>query len=824
MNIIFHIEYYAGADEGLHLIFDGGAGHPMLRGADGRWRLETDAVPAGTTIVYRYELRGADGSLRRSEWGAPHRISPAKALNIEVFDHWSEMPAAAPLYSSFFTRGVFRRPMPQKPAELPAKGLLLKVEAPGIASDETVGVMGAAPALGSWSEQGAVAMSDGEAPVWSVALPPEVMGSEYKFVILDAATRRLKRYESGLNRRIPDLPVDGAATVSGLRLRDEPPQWRGTGVAIPVFSLRSRRGWGCGEFRDLHLMADWAASTGMSVIQLLPVNDTSATGGWRDSYPYNALSSFALHPIYIAADAVMESCARCARREELRAEFERHAAQGAMLNELAEVDYEAVMRLKTSFLRRAYELCGGEVLASDSYRDFEESNAGWLFPYTVFCALRDESGTADFRRWGDMAHYDDERTREYACGNTHAVRFYAFVQYMLDRQLHEAHDHARRRGVLLKGDIPIGVSPTSVEVWRAPELFNLAMSAGAPPDDFAAEGQNWGFPTYDWERMAGDGYAWWRSRLRKMAEYFDAYRIDHILGFFRIWEVPRDAASALLGHFNPSLPYTAREIESFGFPFDAARHTVSGRTPADVLFLEDPYAPGRYFPRIEGCRTEAFASLGPAAREAYARMYENFYYHRHNGFWRDCAMRRLPVLMAATGMLACGEDLGMIPACVPEVMHTEQILSLEIERMPKRFGRSFGDPADYPYLSVASTSTHDMSTLRGWWREDRKTIQRYWNEELHRDGTAPTECTGDAAREIIERHMRSASMLAILPLQDWMAADESLRAADPESERINIPADPDHYWRYRMHVTLERLLAADDFNRTVRRLADMRRE
>ncbi len=823
MKIIFHIEYYAGDDERLHLIL-GGVEHPMRREADGKWSFEADMAVDPAPLVYRYELRAADGALLRGEWGGPHRLDAAGAGRVEIFDCWSDMPAVAPLYSSFFTQGVFRRHDRQRPAAVSDDSLLLRVEAPGVAPDETVGVVGSDPALGEWHADRAVVMSDGDAPVWSVALPRSVMGSEYKFVILDAATLVPKCYEEGFNRRFPDASGDGAVVADGLRLRDGRPLWRGAGVAVPVFSLRSRSGWGCGEFRDLHLMADWAADADLSVIQLLPVNDTSSTGGWRDSYPYNALSSLALHPIYISAEAVVDTCAGYAGVTALKAEFVRFAGEGTHLNRLPAVDYEAVMNLKMRFLRRAYDLCGDDVLSSDACRTFEEENAEWLFPYTVFSALRDGFGTSDFRRWDDMSHYDDARMRAYAREHSRAVRFYAFVQYMLDSQLREARAYARARGVLLKGDIPIGVSPTSVEVWRSPELFNLAMSAGAPPDDFAADGQNWGFPTYDWTRMAADGYAWWRSRLRKMSEYFDAYRIDHILGFFRIWEVPRAAASALLGHFNPSRPYTAAEIVSFGFPFDAARHTAGGRTPADVLFLEDPYTPEHYFPRIEGCRTEAFASLDPEAREAYKRLYDDFYYCRHNDFWRDCAMRRLPALMAATGMLACGEDLGMIPACVPDVMRARQILSLEIERMPKQFGVQFGDTAQYPYLSVASTSTHDTSTLRGWWREDRDATQRYWSEVMHRDGAAPADCTGEAAGEIIGRHMRSASILAILPLQDWMAVDETLRAADPESERINIPADPDHYWRYRMHITLEELIAARDFGSTVRRLVELRRK
>ena len=173
-------------------------------------------------------------------------------------------------------------------------------------------------------------------------------------------------------------------------------------------------------------------------------------------------------------------------------------------------------------------------------------------------------------------------------------------------------------------------------------------------------------------------------------------------------------------------------------------------------------------------------------------------------------------------MLTCGEDLGMIPACVPEVMSGEGILSLEIERMPKQMGVAFGNPEEYPYFSVTATSTHDMSNIRSWWEEDATLTQNYWNNILHMEGSAEKTCSAATARLIIERQMRSNSILAILPLQDWLAMDENLRHADPATERINIPANPNHYWRYRMHITIEQLLKERQFNDSVRELVKMR--
>lgn len=820
MNVIFHIEYFAGDDEQMYLVVGNSAEYAMSRGAYGEWTLALDMEQGAS---YHYELRGMDGSLRRTEEQGPHKIEAS--TDCSIFDCWHDVPSDKPFYSSFFTEGVFRRVKRAK-AKSVKSGILLQVEAPTLATDEVLAIVGSDECLGGWHPEKALIMSDAEAPVWSVAMPAKAAGAEYKFVVLDAATHSLKCFEEGLNRY---LPHSGAklTIIRDLRLRDNRRRWKGAGVAIPVFSLRSESDWGCGEFADLKKMGDWASATGMSVIQLLPVNDTNSTGTWKDSYPYNAVSSFALHLLYINPASVVEACAKVAdasTKRKLRSTLKKYAEQGAELNKLEAVDYEAVMDLKTRFLHEIYAMCGADVLTTKEYTEFYNESEDWLLPYMVFCVQRDKYGTCRFSEWKDLKVYDKKKVTAYAKKNADKVGFYGFVQYLLDLQLVDVRNYLHSKGVALKGDIPIGVSPISVDVWCAPELYNTTMSAGAPPDAFAEDGQNWGFPTYNWDRMAEDGYAWWCSRLGKMARYFDAYRIDHILGFFRIWEVPLDAVSAILGHFNPSMPYTAEEIYSFnpGWGFNIEDHVSRDMSSANALFLESPYEPYRYFPRIEGYKTERFQWLSDQAKDAFMRIHDDFYYRRHNDFWRDCAMKRLPALMASSSMLTCGEDLGMIPACVPDVMSSQRILSLEIQRMPKDTGIDFAYTWEYPYLSVAATSTHDMATIRGWWREDGELRQRYWNNILGYGGGAEWEMSGHTARRILELHMLSGSMLAILPLQDWLAIDEGLRRDDPDKERINVPANPNHYWRYRMHLSLEALCDAEGFNQNVKSLVDLR--
>ena len=652
------------------------------------------------------------------------------------------------------------------------------------------------------------------------------------------------------------LPLHSSPFADGVFRTVPGKVWKAAGTAIPVFSLRSENGFGIGEFNDLRLLADWAAATGQKVIQLLPVNDTTMTGTWEDSYPYKANSSFALHPQFIhLPDAGVET-------------DDEYMMLKAELNLLPEMDYEKVNNEKHRLLRQAFAKTGKNVLRTAKYKEFVAKNASWLLSYSVFCTLRDEYGTADFSKWGEFSKYDADKAEKYRLGHKAETDYWCFVQYHLHLQLTQARDYARSKGIVFKGDLPIGVSRTSADAWVNARLFNLDSQAGAPPDAFSTAGQNWGFPTYNWDEMSKDGYAWWKERLGKMSEYFDAFRIDHILGFFRIWEIPMSATRGLLGHFSPALPYSSEELHGAGFDMSDGRYSSpsldeanldrlfgerkelfvkkclkngklrpeystqrkvteklsgnDGDTAAlreglltlleDVLFVEDPRRKGWWHPRIAAQFTYAYSMLDGWQRMAFDHLYNDFFYRRHNAFWKESAMKKLPSLLSATGMLACGEDLGMIPDCVAEVMSEYQILSLEIQRMSKDPHVKFADPAHYPYYSVCTTSTHDMNPLRAWWEEEREESSAFWHEMMHRQDEMPYFCEPWICREIVESHLRSSSMLTILPLQDWLSINGKLRFADPKRERINVPAIPRYYWRYRMHLKLETLLCEEGFN------------
>ena len=561
------------------------------------------------------------------------------------------------------------------------------------------------------------------------------------------------------------------------------PGWKGAGTAIPVFALRSEDDFGVGEFLDLKKMVDWAVLTGQTFLQLLPVNDTTMFGTIDDSYPYNANSTFALHPQFINLPAAGVPVDK--EYLKLQKQLNSFVKDGR-----PETDYVSVNREKRRLLRKAFDANWKSLSRTKAYRNFLAANREWLIPYSRFCALRDEFGTPDFSQWGEFAVYDEARLERWNKNHRSETDFNCFLQFHLDAQFRQVRDYAHSKGVVLKGDLPIGISRTSADAWQFPKLFNMDSQAGAPPDAFSADGQNWGFPTYNWEEMAKDGYAWWKARLRKMSEYFDAFRIDHILGFFRIWQIPVPEKSGLAGYFSPALPYSADELRSWGYGNRMDR------------FIEDPHRPGWYHPRIDA------KDLGD--------LYIDFFYRRHNEFWKHNAMGKLSALLGSTSMLACGEDLGMIPACVPEVMQRLNILSLEIQRMPKDPAQTFADPARYPYGCVCTTSTHDMSPIRAWWEEDRSLSQRFYNEALGCGGAAPYFCEPWVCRRVVEQHLWSPAMLVILPLQDWLSISPELRyKGNPADERINVPAIPRYHWDYRMHLSLEELLAAKDFNTDV---------
>ena len=870
---VFNIDYRTtfGEELVLNVVEDGKETRYLMGTLDGvRWTYELSAKRMPDTCQYYYSV-SYDGNNGKTEWlTVKHQldVTAERAERYTIYDKWNAMPEDAYLYSSAFTDCINHQQPTEVKATNYAKTVRLIVRAPQLRDGEHLAVVGADKSLGAWNAKEAVGMTQHAYNEWTVDLNAEALESnslEIKFVTVGGKKEQVL-WETGLNRTI-ELPEMKSGEVVVYDLDQaffELWNRKLAGTLVPVFSLRSRKSAGIGDFGDLKSMIDLVAKTGQKVLQLLPINDTTITHTWTDSYPYSCISIFAIHPQYADLNSLPEL-----KDAKERAEAE---ATRAELNALPQIDYERVNDFKVGYLRKLFAQEGERMMKSAGFKAFFEDTAEWLVPYAQYSYLRDKNGTADFSQWPDHNTWDEAERKELANPHSKAyqeVEFFYFLQYILNTQMQEAHEHAKQMGVILKGDIPIGVNRYGCDVWMEPKYFNLNGQAGAPPDDFSVNGQNWGFPTYNWEEMLKDNCQWWVRRFQNMAKFFDAYRIDHVLGFFRIWEIPANAVHGLLGQFAPALGMSREEIQAYGFNFQEERFTEPFITDwvldrmfheradevrekyldridderykmkpevdtqkkvealfahvteqkdiwlrdglyaliSDVLFVRDHRNPELFHPRISAQFDFIFESLYDNDKGAFNRLYNDYFYRRNNQFWYREAMKKLPKLVQATRMLVCAEDLGMVPDCVPWVMNELKILSLELQSMPKDPSVKFGHLSRNPYRSVCTISSHDMPTLRQWWDENIQRTQEYYNTMLYREGPAPHPLPGWLARDIIARHLTSPSMLCILSIQDWLAIDEKLRLPDANAERINIPANPKHYWRYRVHLNIEDMAA-----------------
>ena len=887
MDLKFNIDYKTrfGEELVLNIVNEGSEAKYRMITTDGeRWtyKLSLPAQKCQPAITYYYEVERGGRSVRH-EWTTIRHtleLTAVHGAHYTVFDRWSDIPEDSYLYSSAFTDCIRGRKLEVLQPSSYRSTVRLVVRAPQLRGDDRLAVIGKGDGLGNWDTAKARLMTEHHFNEWVVDLDATQFTEgkiEFKFIALNTKKQQSSVWEAGYNRTI-ELPQIEQREVVVYNL-DQAffPLYdvRLAGMLVPVFSLRSEGSFGVGDFGDLKKMVDLVCDTGQRVLQILPVNDTTTTYSWTDSYPYSCISIFAIHPQY--ADLRQLPALTNAKQ---RNDFE---ALRQQLNALPQIDYEQVNNAKITYLRLLFAQEGSKVLSSKDFKEFLEEAGQWLVPYAQYCVLRDKYGTACFEQWPDHNTWNEADRAALLNARSSQYReasFWYYVQFVLHMQLLDAHQYARKSHVVLKGDIPIGVSRYGCDVWTEPRYFNLNGQAGAPPDDFSVNGQNWGFPTYNWDEMLKDGCQWWIRRFQNMAQYFDAYRIDHVLGFFRIWEIPVNAVHGLLGQFQPALGMTREEIESYGLPFhehqfcepfiadwviervfheradevktkyldhahddiwkmkaeydtqrkvEKAFEDVTEQRElnlrdglysliSNVLFVRDHKEEGKYHPRISAQFNFTYEALYDADKASFNRLYNDYFYRRNNQFWYDEAMKKLPVQVQATRMLVCAEDLGMVPDCVSWVMNELRVLSLEIQSMPKDPHVRFGHLGRNPYRSVCTFSTHDMATLRQWWDEDASRTQDYFNSMLYHEGNAPHPLPGWLARDIVSRQLASPSMLCVLSIQDWLAMDERIRLDDADAERINIPANPHHYWRYRMHINIENLMADKSFTENIRNL------
>ena len=497
------------------------------------------------------------------------------------------------------------------------------------------------------------------------------------------------------------------------------------GVVVPVFSLRSENDEGAGTFADLKLLADWCCQVGHSVIQILPINDTAGNVS-----PYSAVSAFALDPMLLAIRQVP----LVRNNEKLLALVDEKLASLAGQDR---VGWVALRETKEHVLQEVYNAFLQEADPADSERCeiFIKENQYWLPVYAYFRSLKERFDQKSWVDWPD----------EYRFGGGHIdtameqrANFFSFVQWLLEEQLMEVKRYCEEKGVLLKGDIPILLARDSADVWCHRHYFNMDVTAGAPPDMFSDDGQNWGFPTYKWQVLAEAGYDWWGERLKQAEKFLHMYRIDHVVGFFRIWTIPEGEETGRNGYFIPE---------------DEDVWEVHGR----VL---------------------------------------------------------LQMMLDSTAMLPLAEDLGVVPPCCRKVLLELGIPGTKVDRWERNWEAEDGpylDVTTYNPVSVATLSTHDTDTVRGWWQDfpdDRKPFL----EALGLPGTPPKKLNQKTHRLVLKRAYEASSLFTLNLLPDLLSWKSGVLDKDPAENRINVPGpDNPNNWTFRFPFTLEDLMTAKKY-------------
>lgn len=831
-------------------------------------------IPAGSEIYYNYLLLDRESGVRTIEWGNQRKIKLSKGIeHFFCYDNWNAVGdinntfATAPFQQVLLKNNT--KPIAIKNSS--KKDHIFRIKAPLLDKNIVPCIVGGCKELGDWSLNKPLMMNrEDEEWVLKIALPQGLSGINYKYGAFDTTNNAFLYFENGHNRYIKTTNHNKAVhQINDGFFRTENPNWRGAGVSLPVFSIRTRKSFGVGDFNDLKLLIDWAEKVGIKMIQVLPLNDSNGTHTELDVLPYAAISAFALNPLFLNLPLMGELPAN-------NFVGQQYVPKQAELNAHSLVSFTEVINYKMSYAKELFKILKEDFLKNKEFKNFFNKNAYWLVPYAAFITLTNKYKTNDFTQWGEFANYDKEKIELFASSNQphfDEIALHYFIQYHLHKQLSEATVYAHEHNVVLKGDIPIGVNRFSADTWSNPALFNNDMVAGAPPDMFAIKGQNWSLPTYNWEMMKKTDYDWWKKRFNHLSNYFDAFRIDHILGFFRIWEIPTSEVEGIMGHLYPSIPIYINEFAEKGIWFDYNRfckpyindqilHDFFGDDASwvranciniedgwilrlkpeyqhqenieklhlegkisdkikwglfdlisNVLFFEvEGSNRTQFYPRYGMHFLRTYADLDNHTKKGLDELYIHYYYKRQNDFWYHSGMEKLPELKRATNMLVCGEDLGMMNPAVTAVMNKLGILSLEIQRAPKSNKIEFFHPNNAPYLSVVTPSTHDMSTIRGWWEEDRAVTQRFYNNQLGHWGDAPIFCEWWIVRDIILQHLHSPAMWSVFQMQDLLGISPTLRRENPHDERINVPSDSLKSWRYRLHINMEDLLKNDEFN------------
>ncbi|HMV41856.1 MAG TPA: 4-alpha-glucanotransferase [Leptospiraceae bacterium] len=565
------------------------------------------------------------------------------------------------------------------------------------------------------------------------------------------------------------------------------------GVSFPLLALLTRDSFEGGDFHTLELMADWAKKTGVSIIQILPLNDLG-----NGKSPYSSISAFAIDPLYISLHKLGIN---------IRSRKERIAS--------LEINMLRIRELKIQNLRIHYNKIYNESL-KEIIRNFMNQHP-WIASYGAFKVLYNRNGGAHWRDWNYGRDYTINLQKEIMKENEEEFYFILWIQYIAYQQLRDVKKKFEQEGIFLKGDMPILTSSNSADVWARTDLFDLSLNSGAPPDNFSDEGQNWHFPIINWDKMKAENYAWWKERLEYLEHFYHLYRIDHVLGMYRIWAIPLSAKSAKFGYYHPQTGVSRKEFEEVKLDADdfLAREIIYEFQKDKFIFYWDFYKLPGYYTLPE----EVKKVLYPLS-------------HKHleedEKEWRREGEDVLNFFFENTEMQACAEDLGAVPSFVRDSIHENKIIGLDIIRWTRSFEDGSFIPADkYRPLAVSSLSVHDTSIALDWWNSCSKEDQKSFAELI--DLTEAEISATKVMKAMLRFALSTNSLFSINLLHDFMF-DESYfpekfspnnMLAYPERHRINIPGTPEEKnWSYRFPFLVEDLLANTGHIKEIRMLID----
>lgn len=619
------------------------------------------------------------------------------------------------------------------------------------------------------------------------------------------------------------------------------------GIAVPIGSIRVEGGWRVGEYPDLEPFGRLCGRLGAGLVQILPVNDTGS-----QSSPYSALSAHALHPLYVRVGALPEAKAAPAAVKALES-FAAEARPGERF------PYGACFDAKLAALRAVYAASKASIAIDPALASFVAERP-WVKTYAVYKRLKSSFGEKAWREWPD--HREPTAADIDALWLEPEAReeqlFQAWVQMRAAEQFGAASKALAGMGIALLGDIPILMNDDSADVWANRKFFDASMKAGAPPDMYSATGQNWGFPIYDWDEMEKDGYSFWKGRVAEADRYYSAFRIDHVLGFFRIWALGSREETGSLGRFVPGFTVSEAELASAGFgrdrirwlsephvsgadlraaaasPAEAARAVDSAmdrigdedlflfkrevRGEADISslglgaglsdYLKGRWRDrallaagnGRYAPTWTYRDTTAWRSLSDGESSTLGSMIERGSAEAELG-WESRGRALLSMLKAASGMLPCAEDLGAVPDCVPRVLAELGMPGLRVPRWMRYWDKPeqpYKPLSSYPIMSACTPSVHDTSTMREWWEmeADREAFLSAYCPSL---SPPPTRLDPESVLTLLSSLAKAPSALFVIQIQDALDASSEFRSKDPAADRINVPGTVgDSNWTWRM--------------------------